>query len=474
MLGRVLTYAVLFAVPLVNTRTLSVDEYGYYRQFWLIFETLSPIIILGFTRSLLYYLPRIDSNQERSAYLTQTFLYLTIGSVVAMGLYASMAGFLGEGLGAAARGFYWRLSAFTFFMVVTDYMEVIYVAQRQPIAQSIYHATVWGLQGIAVIVASFLSHDVSTIIWALTIFAFAKFVFGMIYTQRKFGLSVKRISMGSLREQLSFAVPVGLTGIAVLLVSQTDKFIITRFMGREAFAIYSVGAFQVPLANIIQTSISNVTFPMLAKYQKLGDHAAMIDLWQRSTLKTAVLFFPMFIFLEIAARPFITILFTEKYADATPVFMIYLLLFLRTSVETGAIIQSFNRATFLLIAFAVGLGVNIALGIALYKAMGRLGVPLATFIVTTAVNAANLVYSARLVGTSIGGLLPTGGLVKRFLVAAAPGVVLWLGYRVIPVENVFVLLASCAVYTLLYAGLCAWTRLVTVDDLRSLIGRNAA
>jgi nucleoside-diphosphate-sugar epimerase len=33
---------------------------------------------------------------------------------------------------------------------------------------------------------------------------------------------------------------------------------------------------------------------------------------------------------------------------------------------------------------------------------------------------------------------------------------------------------SCAVYTLLYAGLCAWTRLVTVDDLRSLIGRNAA
>jgi hypothetical protein len=64
--------------------------------------------------------------------------------------------------------------------------------------------------------------------------------------------------------------------------------------------------------------------------------------------------------------------------------------------------------------------------------------------------------------------------VKRFLVAAAPGVVLWLGYRVIPVENVFVLLASCAVYTLLYAGLCAWTRLVTVDDLRSLIGRNAA
>jgi hypothetical protein len=26
-------------------------------------------------------------------------------------------------------------------------------------------------------------------------------------------------------------------------------------------------------------------------------------------------------------------------------------------------------------------------------------------------------------------------------------------------------------YTALYAGLCAWTRLVTVDDLKALIGR---
>jgi len=33
MLGRVLAFGVMFLVPMVNVRALSVEEYGYYRQF---------------------------------------------------------------------------------------------------------------------------------------------------------------------------------------------------------------------------------------------------------------------------------------------------------------------------------------------------------------------------------------------------------------------------------------------------------
>src|SRR5262245_51977926 len=99
----------MFVVPLINVRTLSKEEYGYYRQFWLIFETLTPILILGFPRSLLYYLPRVESREERSAYLTQTVMFLAFGAVLAAVVYAVMARTLGEGLGAAARAFYWRL-----------------------------------------------------------------------------------------------------------------------------------------------------------------------------------------------------------------------------------------------------------------------------------------------------------------------------------------------------------------------------
>ena len=69
-------FAVAFFVPMVNVRSLSVEEYGYYRQFWLLFSTLVPILILGFPRSLLYYFPRSETRAEKSVYVTQTVAFL--------------------------------------------------------------------------------------------------------------------------------------------------------------------------------------------------------------------------------------------------------------------------------------------------------------------------------------------------------------------------------------------------------------
>lgn len=469
--GRIASYAVMFFVPLVNVRTLTVEEYGYYRQFWLIFETVTPIVILGFPRSLLYYLPRSSERSEKSTYITQTVLFLALSAAVAIILYAVIAQVLGQGLGEAARSFYWRLSFFTLCMVLTDYMEVLFVAQRQPVAQSVYHASIWGLQSAVVIAASFLTHDVNTIIWALAVFGLARLCFAIVYTHKRYGFSLEFVSLRSAREQASFAIPLGLAGIALLLVTQTDKFIINRFMGRDAFAIYSVGAFQVPLANIVRASVGNVTFPLLVQYQKAGNHAAMLDLWRRSLLKTVVVFFPAFVFLEITARPFIVILFTEQYADATPVFMVYMLLFLRSSIETGAIIQSFNRTVFLFLSLLLGFVANVGLGIVLYHSLGRLGVPLATLIAISAVAGVQLWYSARLIGASFLDLFPAGELGKRFVVAAIPGAVLLAVYQKHPVTTLAELAAAAMIYGILYAALCAWTRLVTIDDLKSLIGR---
>lgn len=469
-LGRLVSYAVMFIVPLVNVRTLSKDEYGYYRQFWLLFETISPILILGFSRSILYFLPRVDNRDQRSAYLTQTVLFLTLGSIIAAIVYVVMAKTLGEGLGAAARGFYWRLTFFTFFMVVTDYMEVLFVAQGRAVAQSIYHASVWGLQAIVVIAVSFLTHDVSTIIWALAFFAMARFLYVIGYTHARYGFSLRFVTAASIKEQVSFAVPVGLAGIGLLLLTQTDKFIINSFLGREAFAVYSVGAFQLPLVGIIQTSIGNITFPLMAQYQKLGDHAAMLDLWRRALMKTVLLFFPLFVFFEVTARPFITIMFTEEYADATPVFMVYMLLFLRSSVESGAVIQSFNRTKFLFVGFLIGFPVNVALGILLYKAMGRIGVPLATLTTLTAITLVNLWYATRLLDSSISQLFPAREVAKRFAAAALPGAVLWLFYRRFPVTSAIELATAASLYGLVYVLLCLRMRLVTVEDLMAVVG----
>lgn len=470
-LGRVLAAVVMFFVPIVNTRTLTLEAYGYYKQFWLVVDTLAQILVVAFPHSLLYYFPRCETNREKSVYFTQTVIFLAVMSGVAVVIYTVMGHVLGAGLGALVRAFYVRISLFTVFVMISSYMDTVFVAEREPLGQAIYLGATSSLQALVVIVASASTRDVNMIIWALTVFALAKFSFAAGYGVIRYRPSWASVSFSTFKNQLSFALPVGLTSIVLILLAQTDKFIINRFLGRQAFAIYAVGAFQVPFVAIIRTSVTQVTFPLMSEYQKRGDEAAINDLWQRALFKTTVLFFPIFVFLELSADRVIRLLFTNTYAAATPVFMIYLLLFLRTSVETGSIIQSFKKTGFILKVYTAGFFINLGLSIALYQWIGRLGVPLGTVITMWAINVVNLTYGSRLLGVGFFDLLPIAGLAARFLVAVVAAVPAYLLYRYVDVNNVLELAGVGVVYGVTYLALCFRFHYIAWDDLKSLLGK---
>jgi len=101
-------------------------------------------------------------------------------------------------------------------------------------------------------------------------------------------MSIRSCSRDSFREQLFYAVPLGLATIVVLVFGQTDKYVITHFLGREVFAVYAVGTMQLPFVDILRNSVMNVVFPLMAGYQKKGDLQGMLELWRRATLKIAV------------------------------------------------------------------------------------------------------------------------------------------------------------------------------------------
>ncbi|MCH7549345.1 MAG: oligosaccharide flippase family protein [Candidatus Krumholzibacteriota bacterium] len=470
MLGRVVALGVMLVTPMVNVRALSIEEYGYYRQFWLLFETFSPILILGFPQSLLYYLPRAKSDHDKAVYVTQTIVFSLALSSLSLLIYAVMAHTLGEGMGAVARAFYWRMSAFAVLMIGCSHMEWLFVAARQVGRQSLYHVTVSSLQAIVVIATAWISRDVGTIIWALTIFALAKFLFAISYTWITYRPSLRMISIRTMREQLSFALPVGLFGIVLILLAQTDKFIINRFLGREAFAIYAVGAFQIPFVNIVSQSVRNVVFPLMAMHQQAGRHREIADLWRRAMLRMGGVFFPLFVVLEVLARPVITLFFTADYSSAAPIFMIYLILLVRSTIDTGAIIQVFKRTGYLVRIFSLAFCVNLGLSVALFQVWGREGVAAATVITMLVTNVINIHYSSRLTETTFLGLLPVAGLLKRMGVALLPGIPLWLARPYIDGSFLHIALLGGG-YMAMYFVLSSAAGYITFEDLRSLLGR---
>ncbi|MFQ5512533.1 MAG: oligosaccharide flippase family protein [Candidatus Krumholzibacteriia bacterium] len=469
-LGRFAAYLAMFFVPLVNVRALSVHDYGVYRQYWLLFETISPLLIMSFDRSLLYYFPRASGRREKSVYLTQTIVFLVAGGIVSWAVYGVLYAVLGEGLGGVVKQYFWHLCLFTLFMMTAHYMESLFVAEKQVERQSVYQVVSSTLQAVTVILISYFTRNVSLLVWGLTAFAALKFVFALSYASAVYRPSLRRVSIRSIREQLSYALPLGMAAIVLLLLTQTDKFLITKFLGREAFAIYSIGAFQIPFVGIIRSSITSVTFPLMSQMQSEGRYGEILGLWQRATLKTATVFFPIFIFFEVAARPFVTILFREAYAGAVPVFMIYLFLFLRSTVETGGVIMVFKKTPFLLKVNAAAFATNVVLSILLYRQFGRLGVPIATVIVVYLQNGLNMAKAGRLLGVPFFKLMPWMELAKRLAVAFGHGVAVYLLYRYVEVDNVVELGLTAAAYFIVYFAVSLRLRFITTGEIRAIFG----
>ena len=471
--GRMAAYMALFFVPLVNVRTLSQYDYGVYRQFWLLFESLSAIFIMSFPNSLFYYLPRSETEKEKSIYVTQTLVFLIVMGLLSWGAYGILNVVLHEGLGAVVEQYFWAFCFFTFFMIVSRYMDSLFVAEKQAERQTVYHMSTNILQAMLVISLSWFTRDITFMVWGLTGFAFLKFLFTLFYTKAVYGIQLRFISMNSIKEQFSYALPLGLSSIVLILFTQTDKYIITHYLGSSAFAIYSVGAFQVPFVNIIRGSVTNITFPLMADMQKQGNYEEIVDLYQRATLKTAVLFYPIFAFLAVSAREFITILFTHQYAEAAPVFMLYLLLFVRSSVETGSILMIFKKNIFLFEVFLVGFVVNVFLSIILFKQFGRLGVPAATVIVTYAVNIVNILRASRLLKVSFFRILPWGKMGVRLIVAVVPAVIPWLFYSNLYIDSFKSIAGIGAIYFAVYALLSFKLGFIRWDDIKSIFGRTS-
>ena len=151
--------------------------------------------------------------------------------------------------------------------------------------------------------------------------------------------------------------------------------------------------------------------------------------------------------------------------------MIYLLFLPQRATDSVAIIQVFKDTGYLLKAFTLAFVLNVVLSLVLLNLIGREGVPMATIIVTYALNVVNLMFCKHRCGVTFRQLVPTAQMFARFVAAVAVGIPLWwvcTNYNMDGFVNLAILAAG---YFLVYFGLCRVTGLITLRDIRALMGR---
>ena len=246
-------------------------------------------------------------------------------------------------------------------MITASALEIIMVARkRYPLASWAYAALDLARAGLFV-APVLVFPGLSGLLAGAVAFAAIRCGLGVWYLGREFRGGGLYPDAGLFRAQLAYAMPLALAGLVEILQASFHQYFVAYRTDPATFAIYAVGCLQIPLVEVATASVLNVMMVRMSEQMGAGRDGAAVAVWHDSTRKLALLFAPMVGLLVVTAHPIIVLLFTARYAEAVPVFVVSSLGLLLPVIAVDAVLRVRAETRTLFGLNLVRLAVTIAL-----------------------------------------------------------------------------------------------------------------
>jgi O-antigen/teichoic acid export membrane protein len=390
MLAKTVSFVLGTALPLVLVRRLTQANFGLYKQLFLVAQTATNILPLSFGMSAYYFLPREKERQAETVFHIVLF-NLVIGTLACLCLWQwpQLLGIIFHQTGLA--DYAPAIGVLILLWIFSYFLEIVPIANRE---------IKWATGAIIVVQfsrtalflgAALMWGTIWALVWAGLAQGLLQCAVLLWYLRSRFGAFWRHFDAAMLRGQLSYALPLGFAGL--LWVMQTDLhnyFVASRF-GPAVFALYAVGTVQIPLINMLQEATNSVLIPHICLLQQQDDKREIIGLTARAMRKLAAVYFPVCVFLLLFAREFIAFLFTRRYVDSAPVFMINLLLLPFMTVLQDPLFRAYASQRYFLVRLRILMFCLLAAG--LWFGTARFGM-LGAITVVVSVNALERIITA--------------------------------------------------------------------------------
>jgi O-antigen/teichoic acid export membrane protein len=363
--ARLLNQALALLSPLLLVRLLDIVEYGRYRQFMAIAMLVTSLGGFALSANLTYLLSRTPARAASD--ITKTSLLMLAVSVLSALVIVAFKPWI---VPAEIADSWLPLALYVFMFLNLEVIVAYWLAQRQSAQVMAYTlvVTVWRLATL--LGAALYFRDVEMIFVTIVCAEALKNVAIYLWLRTR-KLLVFRWEHAVLREQVRLVAPLGL-GSVLNKANEFGRVVVSMQLGPVPTAIYTTAAYQVPLVNIVQTSLSDVIFPdMVKRAQK--DPMEGLRLWKRAQMMVFAVICPSWVLLTYFAEPLVRLLFTDAYVAATPYFQVFLLLMLRQCFQFSTLLRSVEDNASFATSSAVSLGINIALIVALMPKYGLWG-----------------------------------------------------------------------------------------------------
>lgn len=308
----------------ILSRYFDKGEYGTYKQIVYIYSVLLIVFSAGLPNVFSYFLPRYTLEQGKDIVNKLTKVLILLGLVFSILLFLSASIFAivlkNPELERGLRYF----SIIPLFLLPTLGIEGIFSTYKNTILIAVYNTITRFLMLIFIVTpVMFYGGDYLSAIYGWIIVSIISFVIALYFKNIPFKGIKKQKSGLKVKQIFQYSVPIMFASISGIIMKSSDQFYISRYFGSESFADYSNGFIQLPFVGMITGAAATVLMPIFSKIiSEKSDINILIQTWESTLIKSAIIIYPMVIFFIINAKAIIIILFTDLYLNSILFFQI--------------------------------------------------------------------------------------------------------------------------------------------------------
>lgn len=407
LIAKTLAFVFAFALPVLLTRTLSQNEYGLFKQVFLIVTTATALLPLGFGMSAYYYLPRENDVRRRGQIILNILLFNLIMGAAACLVLVFWPGFIATIFKDPTIPTYAPLVGIVILLwLFSAFIETAAVANQELRLATIFIVFGQLSRTVLLIAAAIVFDSVEALIYAALIHGIIQSLVLIWYVSSRFPGFWRGFDWSLTTKQVAYALPFGLAGLLYTIQTDLHNYFVSNRFSAATFAVYSIGVAQLPLVGILRESVSAVILPRISYLQEQGQAREIVVLLANAIRKLAVVYLPIYAFLMITGREFLTVMFTSAYAASWPIFAINMTLLPLSLLEVDAVVRAYEQHRYFLLKLQIVLSVLMVLGlwygIASFGLIGAIGVVVAINFVLRVVLAARF---SRVLGAGVRDLL---------------------------------------------------------------------
>lgn len=389
--------------PIILARFYSPAEFGIYVLTMTVFLLLVPIFSLGLgngcSRNIAFHRGKKDYKKVKDVIVSSFELVTVSGIAASIFLFLSadwisLNIFNTEGLIMPLKVISFALP---FWLIIDIIVNIFRGFDRTKESVYFYNFLMDGGKLIFIVPVVILGLSFNYIFYALVANIIVVFFIASFYFKRKIPEEIKnrRSEKSTVKKDLLvFSLPLVISGMSLLLIQSTDKFMVGFFIGEYNVGLYNAACIVSGYLNIFLVSTVFIYQPVGAKLYGSGKNLEIKELYQTITKWIFLLASPFIMFILLQPGAAISLLFGSIYLKATfPLIILFVACALRICLGPieGSIIM-FGKTRQLMYIVVVIAMMNIALNWFLIPLYGISGAAIATGISLTVLSFLELGY----------------------------------------------------------------------------------